>query len=82
MTASGLSPAELEEQGIRALGYAAAKIWSRLPQHIQHHLFEEAVASQGEAVRQQLAIFLHHRHPRTSDSLKAQAVPEPDSLGG
>ena len=82
MARSDLLPTEIEEQGFRALGHAVARIWSRLPQDIQHHLFEEAVASQGESVRQQLAIFLHHRHPRTSDSIKARAMPEPDSLGG
>jgi hypothetical protein len=45
-------------------------------------LFKEAVAFQGEPVRQQLAVFLHHMHPRTSDSIKARAMPEPDCLGG
>jgi uncharacterized membrane protein len=82
MVTSRLLPAETNEEGIRALGNAVARIWSRLPQDIQHHLFEEAVASQGESVRQQLAVFLHHKHPRTSDSIKARAMPEPDSLGG
>jgi hypothetical protein len=25
---------------------------------------------------------LHEKHSRTSDSIKARAIPEPDSLGG
>jgi hypothetical protein len=40
------------------------------------------VTSQGESMRQQLAVFLHHEHPRTTDAIKARAMPEPDSLGG
>ena len=57
-------------------------IWSRLPQDVQHDLFEGAVASQGESMRQQIAVFLHEKHSRTSDSAKSRAMPEPDSLGG
>jgi hypothetical protein len=64
------------------LGHAVAKVWSHLPQDAQHQLFEEAVAFRGESGRQQLAIFLHDGHPRTSDSIKARAMSEPDSLGG
>jgi hypothetical protein len=51
-------------------------------QEFQQRLFEEAVMFQGEAFRQPLAIYLHDRHERTTDALKAEAVPEPDSLGG
>ena len=75
-------PAEIQDQIFCALGQAVAKVWSRLPQEVQHNLFEEAVASQGDPVRQQLAVFLHHKHQRTSDAVKAQAMSEPDSLGG
>jgi hypothetical protein len=82
MVSPNLSPTEIQEEIFRALGHAVAKVWSRLPQDVQHELFEEAVASQGEPGRQQLAIYLHDMHSRTSDSLKARAVPEPDSLGG
>jgi hypothetical protein len=54
-----------------------------LPQEVQDHLFKEAVASQGEAIRSQLAVFLHDRHPRTSDPLgNPREMKEPDSLGG
>lgn len=75
-------PIEAQEQVIGALGRAVGKIWSQLPHDIQQHLFEEAVRSESKSVRQQVAVFLHHNHPRTSDAVKARAMPEPDSLGG
>ena len=75
-------PTEIKEQVFRALGAAVVAIWSRLPQDIQHDLFEGAVTSQGESMRQQIAVFLHEKHSRTSDSAKSRAMPEPDSLGG
>jgi hypothetical protein len=76
------SPGEPKEVLVRALGEAVVRIWSKLPQAVQQHLFEEAVMSHGESMRQQLAVFLHDKHSRTSDSIKARAMPEPDSLGG
>jgi hypothetical protein len=75
-------PCEDKELLFRALGEAVVRNWSKLSQAVQQHLFEEAVVSQGESMRQQLAVFLHDKHSRTSDSIKAHAVPEPDSLGG
>jgi hypothetical protein len=66
----------------RALGDAVARCWSTLPQDIQHKLFEAAVMSQGETIRQELAVFLHGKHDRTSHVGQSRAVPEPDSLGG
>jgi hypothetical protein len=66
----------------RTLGQAVARNWSSLPQEIQHKLFEAAVMSQGETIRQQLAVYLHGKHDRTSDVAQSRAVPEPDSLGG
>ena len=66
----------------RALGHAVARCWSRLSQEAQQDLFESAVESQGEAIRQQLAIFLHGQHAQTLDVSHSQATPEPDSLGG
>jgi hypothetical protein len=65
-----------------ALGRAAIKLWGNLPQEIQRTLFDEAVSFRGEAIRQPLAIFLHNRHSRTTDALKADALLEPDSPGG
>ena len=54
-----------------------------MPQDVQNHLFQEAVRSQGESIRPQLAVFLHNKHPRTLDPLgKPREMTEPDSLGG
>jgi hypothetical protein len=73
----------MAEQLTRALGEAIIRIWSNLPQDVQNRLFEEAVASQGESLRPQLAVFLHEKHSRTSDPLgKPREMMEPDSLGG
>ena len=54
---------ETQEQVIGALGRAIVKRWSRLPRDFQQHLFEKAVRSEGESVRQQIAFFLHHKYP-------------------
>jgi hypothetical protein len=82
MVAINLSSTHIQSDILQALGHAVTRVWSQLPQDVQHQIFEEAVASQGEPGRQQLAIFLHDLHSRTSDSLKARAMPEPDCLGG
>ncbi len=66
-----------------ALGRAVTAVWGDLPPRVQQELFESAVRLSGSGTREQLAAFLHHRHPRTIDGEKpARAVPEPDSLGG
>ena len=75
-------PGETDERLFHALGEAVGRIWSDLPPAIQKQIFEAAVMSQGEAMRQQLAVFLHDKHTRTLDSAKERAMPEPDSLGG
>jgi phage terminase Nu1 subunit (DNA packaging protein) len=75
-------PAEAMDRLSRALGQAVAQSWSTLPQEIQQRLFEAAVRSQGETIRQELAVYLHGKHDRTSDVGQSRAVPEPDSLGG
>jgi hypothetical protein len=67
---------------VQALGKSVTAIWGRLPQDVQRELFEHAVSAQEEATRERLAIFLHAMHFRTTDALKARAMPEPDSLGG
>jgi hypothetical protein len=66
----------------QVLGQALVHCWSRLPRDVQHDLFEAAVTSEGEAIRQQLAVYLHGTHARTIVSLQARAMSEPDSLGG
>lgn len=74
MTSEGLT---------EALGRAVTAVWGDLPPKVQHELFESAVRLSGSGTREQLAVFLHHRHPRTSDGEKpARAASEPDSLGG
>ena len=70
------------DEASRALGEAVVRIWAQLPPGIQQHLFEEAVAFEGEAIRSRLAVYLHGRHPRTSASMIMRAMVEPDSLGG
>ena len=73
----------ITEQLTRALGGAVIRIWSNLPQDVQDLLFKEAVASQGESIRSQLAVFLHDKHSRTADPLgDPREMKEPDSLGG
>ena len=66
----------------RALGQSIVKMWGHLPHDVQFHLFEQTIATHGEGLRPQLAVFLHDCHPRTAAALRARAMPEPDSLGG
>jgi len=61
-----------EQRYALALGQAVIKAWGALPQDIQQLLFEEAVicghhAERDESLREQLAVFLHDRHPRTAE---------------
>ena len=73
---------ETAEKLARALGEGLVQCWSRLPQDVQHDVFEATVRLEGEAIRQRLALYLHGKHHRTIDSMRARAMPEPDSLGG
>jgi hypothetical protein len=59
----------ITDQLTRALGEAVIQIWSNLPQDIQDLLFKESVASQGESIRSQLAVFLHDKHSRTAEPI-------------
>jgi hypothetical protein len=78
-----MPPAAITEHLTRAFGEAVIRIWSDLPQDVQDHLFKEAVASHGESISSQLAVFLHDKHERTSDPLgDPREMKEPDSLGG
>ena len=63
-------PSVTADQLTRALGEAVIRIWSNLPQDVQLHLFQEAVTSQGESIRPQLAVFLHDKHPSTLDLIR------------
>ena len=62
--------ADVTEKLSRALGQAVARCWGSLPQHIQQALFEAAVGSEGEIIRQQLAVYLHEQHARTADAAR------------
>jgi hypothetical protein len=58
------------ERYLIALGRAVAGAWGDLPSDVQEILFEKALAAghhseRDEALREQLAVFLHDRHPRT-----------------
>jgi hypothetical protein len=72
-----------EAEGVltRALGEAVVQIWSYLPPEVQHNLFEEAITGRGERLRQDLALYLHEHHVRTTD-VRIRNILEPDSLGG
>jgi hypothetical protein len=74
-------PTRTEEQLTRALGEAVVQVWSHLPPDVQHDLFEEAITARDESIRQQLAVFLHAHHARTSVVARRDMI-EPDSLGG
>jgi hypothetical protein len=80
-TANGNAAGRTETQLTHALGEAVVHIWSHLPPDVQHDLFEEAITARGEAARQQLAVFLHAHHARTTDFRRGDVI-EPDSLGG
>lgn len=62
----------MQEKAAKALGAAVIGIWGDLPHDTQEALFEVAViaghqsSSADEAFRDQLAQFLHDRHPRTA----------------
>ncbi|EJW09900.1 hypothetical protein A33M_0777 [Rhodovulum sp. PH10] len=63
------------EQFANILGSAVIALWGRLPQDVQHDLFEEAVLAghtkageRDESLREALAVFLHHENPRTADA--------------
>jgi hypothetical protein len=73
---------ETAEEFERALGQAVVRNWSRLPEKVQEHLFEEAVTSQGEAMRSQLAVYLHDKHAAAVVEALEIEMQEPDSLGG
>ena len=63
-------------------GLQIADIARRLMRGEELHQ-EDAVKSQGESKGPHLAVFLHDKHPRTSDPLgNPREMTEPDSLGG
>ena len=73
---------EAQERVYHTLGQGVAHTWSNLPRPIQQELFEAAVKSEGERMREPIAQFLHREHNRTKSGMQARAMPEPDSKGG
>jgi hypothetical protein len=56
-----------------ALGQGVIACWGSVSRDTQHAIFEAAVRAghhdeRDEALREQLAAFLHDRHPRTTDA--------------
>jgi len=53
------------------LGRGLVEAWGALPRNLQQLIFEQAVlaghrSERDESLREQLAAFLHERHPRTA----------------
>jgi hypothetical protein len=71
-TTDSIAVNENSSRFLHVLGAAAAELWSELPHELQHTLFERAVvlghnSERDESLREQLAKFLHDRHPRTAE---------------
>jgi hypothetical protein len=65
------SAATQAERLICALGRGLVETWSELPRNLQQLIFEQTVlaghrSERDESLREQLAAFLHARHPRTA----------------
>jgi hypothetical protein len=62
------------------LGMATVHLWAELPADIQEKLFEHAVVighkdQRDESLREQLAKYLHDRHPRTQQGRSDAPAP-------
>ena len=57
----------------QVIGQAALRLWPDLPRDIQERLFEDAVAAD-EALRHDVALYLHDQHPRTAHPPKPTAL--------
>jgi hypothetical protein len=57
----------------QVIGQGALRLWPDLPRDIQERLFEDSVGAD-EALRHQLALYLHDHHPRTAHPPKPTAV--------
>jgi hypothetical protein len=57
----------------QAIGRSALRLWADLPRDVQERLFEDA-AGADEALRNQLALYLHDHHPRAAHPPKPTAV--------
>jgi hypothetical protein len=52
-----------------AAGHSALRLWADLPRNVQEQLFEGAVGTD-DALRLELALYLHDHHPRTAHPQK------------
>jgi hypothetical protein len=57
----------------QALGHSALDLCPNLPHDIQEQIFEHA-AGADDALRHELASYLHDRHPRTAHPAKQTAL--------
>jgi hypothetical protein len=55
-----------EAMFVRALGEAITTQWHAVGQDVQRLIFEAATKDHNPKFREELAVFLHDRHPRTS----------------
>lgn len=56
-------------QFAHVLGQAVLAEWGSLPHDAQERLFERAAGADAD-LRQALAVFLHHHHPRTASEYR------------
>jgi hypothetical protein len=64
---------DIDTQYAQLVGRAALQLWPDLPRDMQEALFESAVPND-DALRHDLAVFLHDRHPRTAHPPKPTAM--------
>lgn len=70
---------EETERFAAALGQAVLAEWGTLPHDAQERLFERA-AGTDSGLRQALAVFLHHHHPRTASEYRVPDRRERDRV--
>jgi len=56
---------KIDEHCEALIGRTALALWGFFPRDVQEMIFETAVEGH-EALRHDLAVFLHERHPRTA----------------
>jgi hypothetical protein len=56
---------------VQMVGRSVLRLWPDLPRDIQEQLFEAAVGHD-EALRHDLALYLHDHHPRTAHPPKPE----------
>jgi hypothetical protein len=72
-TFEGQSMGDNTTRFAQVIGQAALRLWPDLPRDIQERLFEDAVAVD-DALRHEVAVYLHDHHPRTAHPPKPTAL--------